>query len=315
MSIMRLFTFILSIFIVGMVEMMVAGIMNLMSQDLHVSEAVVGQLVTMYALTFAICGPILVKLTNRFSSRPVLLWTLLIFIIGNGIIAVAPNFSILVVGRIISSAAAALIIVKVLAITAMLSAPKNRGKMIGLVYTGFSGANVFGVPIGTVIGDLVGWRYTFLFLIIVSIIVGFLMMIYLPKDQEIQRGPVNHEAPSHENHVTSKILRPAEVAKYLIITFLVLIANSVTFVFINPLILSNGHDMSFVSLALLVNGIAGVIGTSLGGIFSDKITSKRLVNDFCFYFYRYDVTYEFNLTWFRSIVSRTIYLEYHAMEY
>lgn len=66
MSIMRLFTFILSIFIVGMVEMMVAGIMNLMSQDLHVSEAVVGQLVTMYALTFAICGPILVKLTNRF---------------------------------------------------------------------------------------------------------------------------------------------------------------------------------------------------------------------------------------------------------
>ncbi|WP_414076862.1 MFS transporter [Staphylococcus aureus] len=274
MSIMRLFTFILSIFIVGMVEMMVAGIMNLMSQDLHVSEAVVGQLVTMYALTFAICGPILVKLTNRFSSRPVLLWTLLIFIIGNGIIAVAPNFSILVVGRIISSAAA-LIIVKVLAITAMLSAPKNRGKMIGLVYTGFSGANVFGVPIGTVIGDLVGWRYTFLFLIIVSIIVGFLMVIYLPKDQEIQRGPVNHEAPSHENHVTSKILRPAEVAKYLIITFLVLIANSVTFVFINPLILSNGHDMSFVSLALLVNGIAGVIGTSLGGIFSDKITSKR----------------------------------------
>ncbi|WGZ27328.1 MFS transporter, partial [Staphylococcus aureus] len=79
MSVMRLFTFILSIFIVGMVEMMVAGIMNLMSHDLHVSEAVIGQLVTMYALTFAICGPILVKLTNRFSTRPVLLWTLLIF--------------------------------------------------------------------------------------------------------------------------------------------------------------------------------------------------------------------------------------------
>ncbi|KIT90223.1 chloramphenicol resistance protein DHA1, partial [Staphylococcus aureus] len=135
------------------------------------------------------------------------LWTLLIFIIGNGIIAVAPNFSILVVSIIISSAAAALIIVKVLAITVMLSGSKNRGKMIGLVDTGFSGANVFGVPIGTVIGDLVGGRYTILFLIIVSKIVGFLMMIYLPNDQEIQRGPVNHEAPSHENHVTSKILR------------------------------------------------------------------------------------------------------------
>ena len=54
-----------------------------------------------------------------------------------------------------------------------------------------------------------------------------------------------------------------------------LVANSVTFVFINPLILSNGHEMSFVSLALLVNGVAGVIGTSLGGVLSDKFTSKR----------------------------------------
>ncbi|WP_154217869.1 MFS transporter, partial [Staphylococcus epidermidis] len=94
-------------------EMMVAGIMNLMSQDLHVSEAVVGQLVTLYALTFAICGPLLVKLTHRFSSRSVLLWTLIVFIFGNGMIAIAPHFGIIVVGRILSSAAASLIIVKV----------------------------------------------------------------------------------------------------------------------------------------------------------------------------------------------------------
>ena len=68
MSVMRTFTFIISIFIVGMVEMMVAGILNLMSDDLHVSAAVVGQLVTVYALTFAICGPILVKLTRQYTS-------------------------------------------------------------------------------------------------------------------------------------------------------------------------------------------------------------------------------------------------------
>ena len=84
-------TFIISVFIVGMVEMMVAGIMNLMSDDLGVSEAIIGQLVTLYALTFAICGPILVKLTNRYPARPVLLWTLIAFVVGNGIIAVAPN--------------------------------------------------------------------------------------------------------------------------------------------------------------------------------------------------------------------------------
>lgn len=273
MSIMRIATFILSIFIVGMVEMMVAGIMNLMSIDLHVSEAIIGQIVTLYAITFAIAGPILVKITNRFSPRPVLLYALLVFIVGNMIIAFAPNFSILVFGRIISSAAAALIVVKILALTALLTAPQHRGKMIGIVYSGFSGANVLGVPIGTIIGDLVGWRYTFLFIVFVSVLVGILMYFYVPQPQY---QTVNTESSTKQRESNySKILRPGEVAKFLAITFLLLVANSVTFIYINPLMLSSGHDLSFVSIVLLINGVAGVIGTSMGGFLSDKLTSKR----------------------------------------
>lgn len=273
MSIMRIATFILSIFIVGMVEMMVAGIMNLMSIDLHVSEAIIGQLVTLYAITFAIAGPILVKITNRFSPRPVLLYALLVFIVGNMIIAFAPNFSILVFGRIISSAAVALIVVKILALTALLTAPQHRGKMIGIVYSGFSGANVLGVPIGTIIGDLVGWRYTFLFIVFVSVLVGILMYFYVPQPQY---QTVNTESSTKQRESNySKILRPGEVAKFLAITFLLLVANSVTFIYINPLMLSSGHDLSFVSIVLLINGVAGVIGTSMGGFLSDKLTSKR----------------------------------------
>ncbi|WP_436301209.1 MFS transporter [Staphylococcus gallinarum] len=271
---MRVVTFILSIFIVGMVEMMVAGIMNLMSHDLNVSEAIIGQLVTLYAITFAIAGPILVKLTNRFSPKPVLLWTLLAFIVGNLMIAMAPNFTILVVGRVISSAAAALIVVKILALTALLTAPQNRGKMIGIVYSGFSGANVFGVPIGTIIGDLVGWRYTFIFIVIVSVLVGILMYIYIP-NSNIEPSPNNDNKQQTKQATTGRILRPIEIAKYLAITFLLLVANSVTFIYINPLMLSGGHDLSFVSIALLINGVAGMIGTSMGGFLSDKLTSKR----------------------------------------
>ncbi|MCH4489917.1 MFS transporter [Staphylococcus haemolyticus] len=275
MSVMRIATFIIGVFIVGMVEMMVAGIMNLMSDDLGVSEAIIGQLVTLYALTFAICGPILVKLTNRYPARPVLLWTLIAFVVGNGIIAVAPNFTILVIGRILSSAAASLIIVKVLALTAMLTIPKNRGKMIGVVYTGFSGANVFGVPIGTMIGDWIGWRFTFVFIIVISLIAGLLMLKYLPTTTELNQANRMYNNVSDDNQVTSHIVRPVEVVKFLAITLLILIANSVTFVFINPLILENGHSMGYVSLALLVNGVACVVGTSMGGVLADKLTSKR----------------------------------------
>ncbi|MBF7020298.1 MFS transporter [Staphylococcus sp. 18_1_E_LY] len=271
MTIMRTTTFIFSIFIVGMVEMMVAGIMNLMSNDLNVSEAVVGQLVTLYAITFAIAGPILVKLTNKFNARPLLLITLFVFIFGNLIIAVAPNFSILVIGRILSSAAASLIVVKTLALTALLTSPQNRGKMIGIVYSGFSGSNVLGVPIGTIIGDWIGWRFTFVFIVVISVIVGILMYIYIPVSKE---SKATTQTASSNNQTQSRVLRPLEIGKYLCITFLLLVANSVTFIYINPLMLSNGHTLSFVSIVLLINGIAGVMGTSMGGFLSDKLTSK-----------------------------------------
>lgn len=271
MTIMRTTTFIFSIFIVGMVEMMVAGIMNLMSNDLNVSEAVVGQLVTLYAITFAIAGPILVKLTNKFNARPLLLITLFVFIIGNLIIAVAPNFTILVIGRILSSAAASLIVVKTLALTALLTSPQNRGKMIGIVYSGFSGANVLGVPIGTIIGDWIGWRFTFVFIVAISFIVGILMYVYIPVSKE---SKATTQTSSSNNQTQSRVLRPLEIGKYLCITFLLLVANSVTFIYINPLMLSNGHTLSFVSIVLLINGIAGVMGTSMGGFLSDKLTSK-----------------------------------------
>jgi DHA1 family purine base/nucleoside efflux pump-like MFS transporter len=271
MTIMRTTTFIFSIFIVGMVEMMVAGIMNLMSNDLNVSEPVVGQLVTLYAITFAIAGPILVKLTNKFNARPLLLITLFVFIIGNLIIAVAPNFTILVIGRILSSAAASLIVVKTLALTALLTSPQNRGKMIGIVYSGFSGANVLGVPIGTIIGDWIGWRFTFVFIVVISVIVGILMYIYIPVSKE---NKATTQTSSSNNQTVSRVLRPIEIGKYLCITFLLLVANSVTFIYINPLMLSNGHTLSFVSIVLLINGIAGVMGTSMGGFLSDKLTSK-----------------------------------------
>ena len=267
MTVMRTITFMLSIFIVGMVELVVAGILSLMSHDLHISEAWIGQLVTIYAFTFALTGPILVKLTERFSPKTVLLSTILAFIIGNLIIALSPNFTMIVIGRIISSAAAALIVVKILAITVILAKPQHRGCMLGLVYTGFSGANVFGVPLGTLIGDWIGWRYTFGLIIVVAIIAGIMLLCFLPHRIQTQ-------FETKEDY-RMRIKRPSEVVKLLSITFIFLTANSVAYIYINPLILSGGHTIQFVSLALLVIGIAGVVGTSVGGYFTDILSYKK----------------------------------------
>ena len=74
--------------------------------------------------------------------------------------------------------------------------------MIGVVYTGFSGANVLCVPIGTMIGDWIGWRFTFVF-IVISLIAGLLMLKYLPTTTELNQANRMYNNVSDDNQVTS----------------------------------------------------------------------------------------------------------------
>ncbi|MCS4485954.1 MFS transporter [Staphylococcus americanisciuri] len=309
MTIIRTLTFMLSIFIVGMVEMVVAGIMSLMSADLQISEAWIGQLVTIYAFTFALTGPILVKLTERYAPKPVLLVTVIVFIIGNSIIAFSPNFVILVIGRILSSAAAALIVVKILAITVFLSAPHKRGRMLGIVYTGFSAANVFGVPIGTLIGDWFGWRFTFGLISFVGLIVSLLLMYYLPQDLRMN---VNTNINTSKNRA-SRVRNKREVTKLLAVTFILLTANSIAYIYINPLILSSGHTLQFLSLALLVIGVAGMLGTSMGGFFTDKLSFKTWL--FVSSFALSAILLLLNQLWATSIMLLIVLFIWHIVEW
>lgn len=266
MTRLKLFTFILSIFVVGMVELVVAGILTLMSDDLNIKQSLTGQLVTIYAFTVAICGPILVKLTEKYNPKWVLLISMIIFIIGNTINAVGDTFTIIVIGRIIASAASSIIVVKLLALTVVLSKPEVRGKMLGLVYIGFSGANVFGVPLGTKIGEMFGWRATFWMIVIVSIIATIMLMFQLPNKISITERSENKH---------SKLLYPKEAAKYIGITFFILASNYIVFTYISPMMISQGYTLEHVSILLFVCGIGSIAGTSLGGIMSDKFGSKK----------------------------------------
>lgn len=266
MSYFKLFTFILSIFVVGMVELVVSGILTLMSDDFHISEAMTGQLVTIYAFTFALAGPPLVKLTERYNPKWVLLTSMLIFMFGNALNAAGTTFLWIIVGRVIASAAASIIVVKILALTVVLSRPEVRGKMLGLVYIGFSGANVFGVPIGTKLGDLMGWRATFWMIVAVSFIATLLLMFQLP-------NRITLDEDNASNH--SELLYPKEAVKYISITFLILAANASVFTYISPMMQNHGYQLSDVSIALFVAGIGSMTGTSIGGAMTDRFGSRR----------------------------------------
>ena len=260
-------TFTVGVFLLGMMELIISGILELMSDDLGISVAVTGQLITVYAVSFAIFGPVLVKLTEKYKPKPVILISLIVFIFGNVIFGLSETFLMLALGRVMTAMAAAIFIVKILDMTVVLSEPSIRGKMIALVYMGFSAANVFGIPIGTLVGTLFGWRIIFLLVIVLSILVGFGLILLVP----------DKESESKESPTKTKIMNMRNVVLYIGVTMSVLIGNYIVLGYISPLMTSNGFTIENVSIALFIAGAGGMAGTVLGGNLVDRFGSRRTI--------------------------------------
>ena len=237
-------TFTVGIFLLGMMELIVSGILELMSSDLGISHALTGQLITVYAVSFALFGPILIRLTENMPAKIVVLLSLIVFIIGNVVFGLAETFLVLSIGLVITAMAAAVFIVKILDMTVMLSEPRVRGKMLALVYMGFSAANVFGIPIGTIIGAQFGWRVIFLMVIILAILVGLGVIFFVRSQDLTDRAPAGAEK--------SRLKSKKNVALYIAVTLCVLIGNYIILGYISPLMTSHGFTLENVSFALLI---------------------------------------------------------------
>lgn len=262
-------TFTVGIFLLGMMELIVSGILELMSNDLGISHALTGQLITVYAISFALFGPILIRLTENMPTKMIVLLSLLVFIIGNVVFGLANSFLTLSLGRVITAMAAAVFIVKILDMTVVLSEPRIRGKMLALVYMGFSAANVFGIPIGTIIGAQLGWRVIFAIVILIAILVGLGVLLFVRSESLVDTTPAGVQK--------SRVKSRKNVALYITVTLAVLIGNYIILGYISPLMTSHGFTLENVSFALLITGIGGMTGTYLGGNLVDRIGPKKTV--------------------------------------
>ncbi|GAA3724051.1 MFS transporter [Salinicoccus jeotgali] len=260
-----LITFTVGVFLLGMMELIISGILELMSADLNISNALTGQLITVYAVSFAVFGPLLVKMTEKIRPKPVIMASLLVFIIGNIIFGLSTTFFMLAIGRVVTALAAAVFIVKIMDMTVLLSAPAIRGRMIALVYMGFSAANVFGIPLGTIIGQQFGWRIIFWIVIALAVLVGTGILALVPNKNAEELGDTEPD----------KILDRKNILLYIGVTMSVLIGNYIVLGYISPLMTTNGFSIENVSVALLIAGVGGMLGTYLGGNMVDWIGTKR----------------------------------------
>jgi predicted MFS family arabinose efflux permease len=264
----RILVLAVATFAVGTDGFVINGLLPAIARDMEVSPAAAGQLVTAFALTYAVFSPVLSAVTAKASRNRVMLAGLGVFVLSNVLTALAPSYGIALVSRILAGAAAALITPNAVAVGVSLVDETRRGRAVALVMGGLTVASAVGVPLGTWIGGT-DWRLT-LWLVAatgaaawVGILVG-VPTVVLPMPTAVR----DRLAPLADRRVLAAVLTTTLTfgALYTTFTYVATVLEPVT-----------GGDAGLLALLLWVTGVAGIAGNALGGHLTDRIGARPVV--------------------------------------
>lgn len=248
-------------FAIGMTEFVIMGLLPNVANDLHISISSAGQLITMYALGVAIGAPILTVLTHRIPQKKLLCLLMLLFILGNGISVFAPSYAILMGARMITALTHGTFFGVGAVIASNLVRPDKRAGAVSMMMAGLTIANIIGVPLGTFIGQHMGWRSSFGAIAIMGIIALIGILIFIPQ--------IRHDKPASIVKQISALVKP-KLLLYLLIGALGNAGLFAVFTYITPLLVQvTGFAEHSVTWILVLFGCGVTIGNIVGGKLAD----------------------------------------------
>ncbi|GAA2501676.1 MFS transporter [Streptomyces longisporus] len=146
---------------IGLTEFVIAGLLPQVGRSLAVSEAAAGWLISGYALTVAVGAIALTAATARLSRKPVLTGLVALFVLGNLLSALAPNYPVMLLGRIVAALCHGSFFGIGSLVARRLVPPERASRAVAVMFAGLTVANVLGVPFGALVGERWGWRATF----------------------------------------------------------------------------------------------------------------------------------------------------------
>ncbi|WP_217593380.1 MFS transporter [Cohnella sp. GbtcB17] len=255
-----------SAFAIGTTEFISVGLLPLIADDLHITESMAGLTVTLYALGVMAGAPILTSLAAGVPRKTLLLWIMVVFIAGNVLAAASGGVVPLLVARVLSAFAHGVFMSVGSTIAADLVPRDRRASAISTMFSGLTIATVTGVPLGTLLGQHLGWRAAFAAIAAVGIAAFVANLALVPSGlRSAVRTKLRHQLP---------LLGNRRLLLAFAITALGYGGTFVVFTYLSPLLRDiTGFGESSIALILLFYGIAIAVGNVVGG----KAANKRPV--------------------------------------
>ncbi|MBY6037160.1 MFS transporter [Fictibacillus nanhaiensis] len=256
-------------FVVGMVELIIGGILDLIAEDLGVSLGKAGFLITAFSLVFAIAAPILLTVTAQIERKRLTLIALVVFLVGNALVIISSTYAMLLIARILSASSGSLLVVLCVTMASNIVEEKYRGRAIGVVFMGISASLVLGIPIGLMLGNAFGWRAPFILIEVLTVLsilgVYFFMGQLAPKPAI----PIKQQLQT---------LKDRRILFAQITSFLFLAGHLTLYAYLTPFLkMMLGLNGTWVSIVYLIFGVAAVFGGGIGGMLADRFGTKPTI--------------------------------------
>ncbi|WP_102101661.1 Cmx/CmrA family chloramphenicol efflux MFS transporter [Tsukamurella tyrosinosolvens] len=258
------------IFAQGTSELMLAGILPDLAADLQVSIPRAGLLISGFALGMMLGAPILALATLRWPKRRALLVFTAIFAATHVVAATTDSFAVLLATRFVGAFVYAGFWA-VAATTAIALVPEDRrGRAMSIVAGGLTLATVIGLPAGTVLGQHLGWRATFLAVAVATVVAGVAIATTVPA----HLSAIGPARPRDE----VRALRPGRLWTSYAITASSIAALLISFAYLGAMLLEGSHAApGTVPLVLALYGVGAVAGIAAGGRLADRRPGSVLV--------------------------------------
>ncbi|MDN7673243.1 MFS transporter [Burkholderia oklahomensis] len=259
----------ISAFAIGTTEFVIMGLLPDVARDLAVTLPSAGLLVSGYALGVAAGAPLLAVLTSKMPRKAALQLLMAIFIVGNVLCAVAQGYGTLMIARVVTSFAHGSFFGIGAVVAASLVSVDKRASAIALMFTGLTLANVLGVPFGTFVGQMLGWRATFWIVAALGVASFAGIAALVPKQRGAAGAALGHEL---------RVLKEPQVWLALAMTVLGFGGVFVVFTYIAPILEDvAGFSPHAVSLVLVLFGAGLTVGNTIGGKLADRALMPSLM--------------------------------------
>ncbi|AJH74016.1 sugar (and other) transporter family protein [Bacillus cereus ATCC 4342] len=256
-----LISLMISTFAIGTTEFIIMGILPDVAKDLNVSISSTGLLVTGYAIGVAIGAPLLTALTGKMQRKKLLLMLMLLFVIGNTLCAVAPTYEFLLVSRVLAAFAHGTFFGVGSVVASKLVPPEKQSSAVAMIFTGVSVANIVGVPLGTFVGQALGWRASFWIISALGVVAILCITKFIPQ-------MALTSVPSFRQEI--RVLKKPQVQLTLLMTILSFVGVFAAFTYIAPTLTDiTKFSASAITPILLLYGLGLTIGNTVAGRLSD----------------------------------------------